>query len=141
VGANGKGTPPGQPVPDLPVADIERAQQHYRLRREGQGSDEGSGGWCIDPVSDLYKESEGRFIGSQVSRERGSPAVAESRIAKGRWRKQSQLGVSCGASSGWRIVRTVRSELGSPQRCNRVNPGKRWLYGEQGEFSDMCCPY
>ncbi len=33
MGANGKGTPLGQPVPDLPVADIERAQQHYRVWR------------------------------------------------------------------------------------------------------------
>jgi predicted enzyme related to lactoylglutathione lyase len=30
VGAIEKMTPIGQPVPELPVADVERAQQHYR---------------------------------------------------------------------------------------------------------------
>jgi hypothetical protein len=30
VGAKEKMNPIGQPVPELPVADVERAQQHYR---------------------------------------------------------------------------------------------------------------
>jgi uncharacterized glyoxalase superfamily protein PhnB len=30
MGANGKLTSIGQPVPELPVVDVERAQQHYR---------------------------------------------------------------------------------------------------------------
>jgi hypothetical protein len=30
VGIKEKMTPIGQPVPELPVADVERAQQHYR---------------------------------------------------------------------------------------------------------------
>jgi len=38
VGAKEKMNPMGKPVPELPVADVERAQQHYRDAKTAIGN-------------------------------------------------------------------------------------------------------
>ena len=53
MAANDSKTPMGQPVPELPVADVERAQQHYRDRFGFEI------GW-IEPGKDIGAVSRGK---------------------------------------------------------------------------------